>query len=68
MIFFRSNKLNSTLSAVLRNRRNDTKMTKIKIIISNKGYTKKVLKILSFCKFLLNISHQITTDNQTPIK
>lgn len=48
MIFFRSNKLNSTLSAVLKNRRNDAKMTKIKIIISNKGYTKKGIKNTQF--------------------
>lgn len=31
-----------------RSRRNDTKMTKIKIVISNNGYTKKVLKNTQF--------------------
>lgn len=51
MIFFRFNKLNSIFSVVLKNRRNDMKMIKIKIIIFNKGYIKKVLKYLVFVNF-----------------
>lgn len=48
MFFFRSNKLTVHLAQFLKSRRNDTKMTKIKIAISNNVYTKKVLKNTQF--------------------
>lgn len=53
------------MAQFLKSRRNDTKMTKIKIVISNNVYTKKVaidVDVDIVNTFLLNIGHPITTN------